>query len=613
MSDVSTTMRLYLDAARWRRDWARSTRVTKSSADAMRRHVGGVNDVVRGVRNNLALLGVGFSAAQTVLNSARLDKSLTGVKQTAGATTEQASDLRKELFRMSSETGQQIESLRGGFDDLIQSGESWGSAMAVIPEINKAMAVTNAQANVLTGGLSVAGQAFDFDLSKPGLALDLLDKMVVAGREGNAELEDLSGIFGRVGVNANAANLQFSETLGFVEQLSLIERKPERLATLADSTLRIFNNANYKRQVEKATGVRFFNDDESARNALDVLDDIGKKYRTLTTDQGRSSFISKAFGKTDLDTQRGLRSLLSGVDDDNNKLKDLRDMVGRIEQASGVIDRDLQSAIGNAIDQGGRLKTVLGEAADRFVQPINRVLVGATKKLIDSKEDDGFNLSGGELVAGAGATALALLAGKKYGGKLISKLSGGALGTAGGVAVGKSLEAAAGVAPVYVVNMPAGLGGGVGGGLLDAVGRGGKSNLLRGGAGRVVSGIGFGALKGQSLTNIAAMGGMTALKATGLVGLAGAGGYGLGTLINKTLIEGTGFSDSIGRAIAKTLAFFGNDTAREAVNREKANNKLLIEIESKDPAYQARVKQLHADKMDKLDLEVATGMAMGSL
>lgn len=57
------------------------------------------------------------------------------------------------------------------------------------------------------------------------------------------------------------------------------------------------------------------------------------------------------------------------------------------------------------------------------------------------------------------------------------------------------------------------------------------------------------------------------LGRAGVVGLAGAAGYGVGSLIHKA-IEGTVISDGIGRATAKTLGFFGNKEAQDAVRAE---------------------------------------------
>ncbi|KTT24267.1 hypothetical protein SB14R_10510 [Pseudomonas oryzihabitans] len=63
----------------------------------------------------------------------------------------------------------------------------------------------------------------------------------------------------------------------------------------------------------------------------------------------------------------------------------------------------------------------------------------------------------------------------------------------------------------------------------------------------------------------AASGGLGLASKLGMVGLAGAAGYGVGTLINGHLIEGTAAGDWIGEKTAKTLAFFGNSDAKDAV------------------------------------------------
>lgn len=71
-----------------------------------------------------------------------------------------------------------------------------------------------------------------------------------------------------------------------------------------------------------------------------------------------------------------------------------------------------------------------------------------------------------------------------------------------------------------------------------------------------------------------------AASRAGLVGLAGAAGYGVGSVINKG-IEGTAVHNGIGRAVAKTLAFFGNQEAAEAVRAEGALEKVFKRAEVK--------------------------------
>lgn len=55
----------------------------------------------------------------------------------------------------------------------------------------------------------------------------------------------------------------------------------------------------------------------------------------------------------------------------------------------------------------------------------------------------------------------------------------------------------------------------------------------------------------------------------GLVGAAGAAGYGVGTLLYDNLLEGTAFADGVGRAQAKVFSFFGNKNAEDALRAEQ--------------------------------------------
>lgn len=516
-----------------------------------------------------------YASTRAVMESAKLDKSLIQIRQTAGATAKMTGLLRKELHEMSQQTGQSLDSLLGGFNNLIQAGMEWDQALLTIKAVNPAMAVTGAQAEVLTAALAVAGEAFDFDLSKPRLAADLLDQMTVAGRAGNAELEDLSGIFARVGVNANAANLSFSDTLGFIERLSLIEKAPERLATLADSTLRLFTNQKYLEKAASVTGVSFYDADDQRREAFDVLDDIAAKFKTLKTDVAWDRALSATFGDTDLDTQRGLRTLLSG-----NAISEARAMSREIAQSTGTIGNELEAALENSVDQVSRLKSALREAADEFSQPINDTIENAIKYLLDEK---GLGLTGKEVMAG-GAAAAVLGVGAVKGSSALLKRFGS---TGVGVATGKALEEFTGVQPVFVVNMPSA--GMMPGGAAGKVGKGART------PGR------FGLLRAAPNLKTIGMMGAGAMGTAGLaVGGAGLAGYGVGTGIYKGLLEDTKLADSIGAAIAKSLALFGNDKAQAAV---ASRSRLEIELKGAN----ASVRSIESNDMD---ISVDTGPVM---
>ena len=74
--------------------------------------------------------------------------------------------------------------------------------------------------------MTVASTAFNIDLSDLKEGGYLLDQMYAAGKLGNAELEQLSYIFSRVGVNARNAGLSLQETLGLTEGFSKLIQQP---------------------------------------------------------------------------------------------------------------------------------------------------------------------------------------------------------------------------------------------------------------------------------------------------------------------------------------------------------------------------------------------------
>lgn len=491
---MAENMRLYLElmgkSGNLRSELNSTKGAVRTWSSAVRKEFASLRQMAGGLAGQLGALGIGFSAVRIMSDSAKMDKALTRTKLTAGATAREMALLRKELFSMARQTGQPLEGLQAGLDGLIASGLKLPAALETLKAINMGSAVTGAQATTLSGGLTVGSTAFNFDLSKPGMALEMLDKMTVAGKSGKAELENLSDIFARVGVNASSAGMSFDKTLAFIEGLSLVEPQPERLATLADSTLRLFTNLKYMKDAQKSTGVRFFDGKGERRDAMAIIADIKKRYDTLKTDQQRAMFIQKTFGNTDLDTQKGMKTFLQG-----DALAKVDEFTRSINSANGTLKKDLGEATGNLVDQVGMLKNDLKDAADGFVKPMNETLAGWIKWARESKENGGAGLDGKDMVKyGLGGAAGLLLLGR-YGGKAVggvaNRLFSSGANTAAGLAQGKVLEGMAGVTPVFVVNMP---GGGFGekiGGMAVGAGAGaagtGLAKRLFGGAALMAS------------------------------------------------------------------------------------------------------------------------------
>ncbi|VXD04239.1 phage tail tape measure protein [Pseudomonas sp. 9Ag] len=591
-TDLNLAMRISADVSRLMGGLSKGEGGLRKFGNAAKGELAALGRFAGSVEGKLAQLGIGVSAVAAGMQSARLDKDLKQLQLTAGATAAEADKLRKSLLDAQIATGQGADELKGGVDALIAGGLNMAQATATVAPMAETLAVSKTNADALAKAMGVAATQFDIDLSKTEEARLLLDKMVVAGRAGNAELENLPDIFARIGSNAKSSNLSLDQTLALVETLSMVEPNAERLATLADSTLRVFTNDNYMKEASRATGVSFFNKDKSRRDALDVIGDIKKQYDKLGTDRDKFAFISKAFGKADQDTQRGLKTLLDG-----DSLTKLDKVFGDVSTASGTIARDLPDAIGNAIDQTGRLKGAMREAADGFATPINDAVSEAIKFGLDSKSNGGLGLDGGDILLGGAGLALGTAAAARYGGKAIEGLAGKFGSTAAGVATGKALEEAAGVQPVFVVNMPDGFGGKLG-----------TAEKLAETAGDLAGPKTFSKLKttlallgGAPLSALPSFGAGAMATAGAAVAGAGAAGYGVGTLLNDYLIDGTALGDKIGEAVAYAISPF-SESARSAIAANKAASELTIRIEGDQ---KAKVTQLKPQ--DDLEMRVLTG------
>ena len=489
-NDLTLAARLQLDSQRWVQGLTKAQNKTRGFVSGVQREFGALRNFLGSTSGILASVGAGYGIANTIMRSAQTDQTLSRIKQTAGLTAKQVDTLRGSLHGMAEETGNSFGALMGGFGQLVAGGLGFDEALPTIAAINDAMRVTGSEAEVLAGALQSAQANFNFDLSKPGVALKLLDQMTVAGRAGVIEIEDLAGVFGTAANEARAAGLSFEQTLALIEGMGTATTK-DRVGTLVASTLRIFTNANYMKAAQKATGIGFFDKKGDRRNPLDVIADIKTAYDKLGTDKDRFSFISKAFGKADLDSIKGIRQAL-----DSDNLSKVLDIARDTERASGTIKRDINESMDNAVAQADVLRTTLATAGDEFAKPINSALSKSIKYLTGKKSEGGLELSGKELMGYGAAATLAAYAGGRVVKGALGKMLGGSASLGTGLVMGATLDKAGAATPVFVVGAAPGLFSGVGdaGGLIPAAApKPGASKL------KYLAALGIPALVGSSV------------------------------------------------------------------------------------------------------------------
>lgn len=422
-------------------------RLLKRLAGGVREEFNRLKGFGQSAQGKLAGLGIGVGVGAGLTGSARLDRSLIRTQQTAGMTSAEREEWRNEGFQIAKKYGLDRTDVDSGFNTLIASGVNYDASKKTSDAIGQATAVTGADSAVLGKAVVAGASAFNLDLNKAGVALDLLQKMTVAGRQGNAELENLADLFPKIGGAAQAAGMSLAQALAFTETLSTVEMQPERLGTLAESTLRVFSNKTYRDQVTKSSGVKFFDSKGASRNPEDVFADLKRKYDKMKTDEQRGKFMGTVFKGMDQDTIRGMRIMLTG-----DKNETFSRQAKEIQGAKPIFDSDLKDNVESATGTATRMKATLGEAMDRMAKPLNKGFADLGSYLLDD-----LNLSGEQLLAGgvaAGVGGYYAGRGAKAGaGALMNKFMGGPE-TLKNIAVGKVLEEATGVTPVFVTNWP---------------------------------------------------------------------------------------------------------------------------------------------------------------
>lgn len=433
----------------------RNLQTLKAVAAGVRKEFDRIKSLGSSAQGQLAGLGVGIGAVAGLTGSARLDRQLIRTKQTANMSPEQKDDWKNEGFRIAKDYGLSRESVDSGFNTLIASGMDYGPAKKTADAIGQASTITGADSAVLGKAVVAAASAFNIDLNKGGAALDLLQKMTVAGRLGTAELEHLSDLFPKIGGVASAAGMSIEQALAFTEALSKVEQQPDRLGTLAESTLRVFSNKQYRDQITNSSGVGFFNKDGTSKNPLAVFEELKRKYSAMKTDEQRAKFMGVVFKGMDQDTVRGMRSMLTG-----ERLDDFRNGATTLQKAEPIFNSDLKENTNSASGTAARMKATLGEAIDRMATPINKTFSDMGSYLLDD-----LNLSGEQMLAGGAALGVggyyAGRGAKAGAGALLNRVMGGPE-TLKNIAVGKVLEEATGVTSVFVTNWPGNMQPGVG-------------------------------------------------------------------------------------------------------------------------------------------------------
>jgi TP901 family phage tail tape measure protein len=597
--DLTLAMRLQADATKFVAGLGVGKRAVADFTNTAKEKFEGLNHLIERFSVSVGSIGVGFGAAELVIEAARTEKAYSRIGTAANASEDQLEKLRKVASEAAEESGQSGEAIRLGVDALVQSNIGIEKTIASARSLSQEMAITGAGGETLAGILANVSKNFNFDLTKPQAAVDIFERINAAGFRGTKQIENVAQAIDALGATPQKIRLPLNELLGLMSVLSSSGVPNSHLSDAVTQALRPFYDSGPMGMRGQAiSGVKFRDKSGKPRDPLDVLEDIRKRYRSFKSDRVRDEYLAFSFGARDPQAASTLGTLMRG-----DSLERIR-ALSRGKVGGENLESQMRTAISHSVDQVGRLKAALGNAAEYFADKIGHGIDAVIKKGLDSKEHGGLGLSGGEIIGGGAALGVGAILAGRYGGPLAKRLLGRAGSTAEGIAEGKAIEKIAGVTPVFVVNMPGGglTGGGAAEGALDAV----VAGAAGGKAGKLLKGT------GSLAAILAGLGGdatAAALLGGGVVA-AGAAGYGAGTLINRYLIPDS-VGEKIGIAVAATLARLGNKEAQNAVDTtlDPSHAKGTIRIEFDD---KGKPRMGSFDPFSDFHFQLGTGpMMMG--
>lgn len=580
MSDLTTKLDINVGGNFNRRLSDNSRSLQRFSQNGQRqlnllsRSARGISSGLDRIGNRYTALLTGAAGAGTARFLIGLEKRFERIGIQADISSEQVDSLKKEIYATAQAANRRIDpsELTAAVEEIVEKTGDLKFAQDNLDNLAASISATGAMGRDI-GGLAAEFQKMD--IKQPKLVAEALDILTVQGKEGAFTLENLATLGSRVttaytamGRTGVPAIREMGAALQVIRQGT---GTSEMAATAFEALLRTLSDPE-KVKVLQSGGIQIFEPD-ALKNGQEILRPINELMEEIVKrTSGKKTILGKIF---DAEAVRAFNAAL-GEFNRSGEMESLERFYN--VQADGTtIQRDSERAAKTADAAMQSLYTAWQKFADANLTQHIQSLAGA----IDQLEPETVDRVIKSIVYGI--TALAGLSVLSKSARVI-KGAADVFGKGKGGVPGKLSSAMA--TPVWVVNMPGG--GMMPGGATGKVGKGART------PGR------FGLLRAApNLTTI----GMMGAGAVGTAGLAvagaGAAGYAAGTGIYN-LIDDTKLADSIGAAIAKSLALFGNDKAQAAV---ASRSRLEIELKGAN----ANVRSIESNDMD---ISVDTGPVM---
>lgn len=546
--------------------------------------------------NRYTALITGAAGIGTLRALTQMEERFTRLGIQANKSEEEMEGLRRKIFETARAPDIRVDpsQITSAIESIVEKTGDLEFAQQNIRNIGLAISATGAAGQNIG---EIMAEFQKMDIKDSGEILRVLDTLNQQGKQGAFTLQNLASLGPRV---VTAYTAMGREGAGAIQEMGAALQvirmgtgSSEQAATAFEALLRTLQNADKVKSLQ-AGGIQVFDPKEleKGRQVLRPINEL--MVEIIQAVDGQTTRLSSVF---DAEAMRAfnaaagefmrtgsVNSLEKFMDVQGDGSATMNDSARAADTMAGAM-RNLTSAWTNFADDN--LTGAVQSAADAL-------------NSLDPETVDRWLKIGGIALGGLGVAVGGRFLGKlgsdvfSAGRKVLGRGRGDVGGALGGLASG------AAPIPVYVVNQP-----GVGG--QGGAGRRGP----RGGGAAARSRRIFNPMRNLGRAPVGSIGalGAGAIGTAGLaVGAAGAAGYGVGTLINKTLIEGTEtgrkIGDSIGEAVARTLAFFGNDEAQRAVEFNDRRDAGTLKIEVNQEGRVTAVTPARGDGGPDMDVDL---------
>lgn len=527
-----------------------------------------------------------------------LRAELSGANSDAAALARQMMEAQKTAFSVQATTPFNIGQIVALEKELVKAGANINDVIGEKGAAAAAAALaTYEKMDPARTGQALIGIGTPFHIAASGYA-DLADQISRAASASTTGAEEIAESAKYAAGPLAGLNRSSTEMLALVAMMAQMGVT----GSMAGTNLKnFFNKAAEHKAFRNANG--------ELKTTAEIIEILRRKTEGMG-DAKKNSLLKKLFGDDGMQVALALLNKGEGsFEDINRKMREALPLTEKLRMQMEGFNRQLDSL-------GGTSKSTLSIIFQSALSPLTQLIAKTNEwtaslgKAAMEHESIGKTVTYGTAAVVGGLGIYGILKILKGGGAL-TRVWRGLAGTAGGVAAGKALEATAGVVPVYVVNMSEG---GFGGGsVADAISTASAGGWIAKTFPKWKAALGL--LGGMNLARIPMMGWGATASAAGGVLASGAAGYGFGTLVYDNLLEGTDFADKLGAAITKTLAFFGNDSAKETLRMQERwersqqlEGTVKIEVAAADGTI---VRSRGARANGGVDMEVDTGSRIG--